>query len=505
MKKSVFCRIISVILLSALVFSILSSGAITASASGENVTVDSSKFNHIPKASVIIDGVKYKRYIHISGYEGLVPGAYIYVDSKDNLVTDVELLKKLVFASNVELGFAVLLKQASDINDFNDKSMEIVNQLGNSIVEKTISNAIVANFKGIIAALSGDAVKSAKAYMDFTKNALIDEVVYMSYLLVLTDLSNTVKSEYLEFCKVHNKMIDNLYEDGITYTEAVAFEEAYRKMMTTIRVTEDLLITLAESVMGSKVNNSRDALDILKNIGNKLADDAITRLLEVAYDESFLETVQFCADFNNLFDAASTSIGVYNKLKYYKENLQVIDPEATYYIDVNQILENNEIITGKSFEDVEDNEDVEPEVNVSEANYASVIEDLMESYPNGKYWNNYNGTVSSGALKGTSLAGNEKCKCSSSCPTDCSCKCGTFRVNGTDYAWQCHGYALLMAYKVFGSNINTDSSHWAKITSLGSYNFCAGDVVRVGKIRRAKLYYLRDRVGKAAKVKELIG
>ena len=28
------------------------------------------------------------------------------------------------------------------------------------------------------------------------------------------------------------------------------------------------------------------------------------------------------------------------------------------------------------------------------------------------------------------------------------------------------------------------------------------DVVRHGKVRRAKLYYLRDRVGKAAKVKE---
>ena len=30
------------------------------------------------------------------------------------------------------------------------------------------------------------------------------------------------------------------------------------------------------------------------------------------------------------------------------------------------------------------------------------------------------------------------------------------------------------------------------------------DVVRRGKVRRAKLYYLRDRVGKAAKVKELL-
>jgi len=30
------------------------------------------------------------------------------------------------------------------------------------------------------------------------------------------------------------------------------------------------------------------------------------------------------------------------------------------------------------------------------------------------------------------------------------------------------------------------------------------EVVRTGRVRRAKLYYIRDRVGKAAKVKELI-
>ena len=30
------------------------------------------------------------------------------------------------------------------------------------------------------------------------------------------------------------------------------------------------------------------------------------------------------------------------------------------------------------------------------------------------------------------------------------------------------------------------------------------EVIRVGKVRRAKLYYLRDRVGKSAKVKERI-
>ena len=43
-----------------------------------------------------------------------------------------------------------------------------------------------------------------------------------------------------------------------------------------------------------------------------------------------------------------------------------------------------------------------------------------------------------------------------------------------------------------------------RIFPLHSPNVKSVDVVRRGKVRRAKLYYLRDRVGKAAKVKEKI-
>ena len=43
-----------------------------------------------------------------------------------------------------------------------------------------------------------------------------------------------------------------------------------------------------------------------------------------------------------------------------------------------------------------------------------------------------------------------------------------------------------------------------KTFPLHSPNVVKVEVVRVGKVRRAKLYYLRDRVGKASKVKELI-
>ncbi len=43
-----------------------------------------------------------------------------------------------------------------------------------------------------------------------------------------------------------------------------------------------------------------------------------------------------------------------------------------------------------------------------------------------------------------------------------------------------------------------------KTFPVHSPNVAAVDVIRSGKVRRAKLYYLRGRVGKASKVKELM-
>ena len=43
-----------------------------------------------------------------------------------------------------------------------------------------------------------------------------------------------------------------------------------------------------------------------------------------------------------------------------------------------------------------------------------------------------------------------------------------------------------------------------KTFPIHSPNVAKVEVIRVAKVRRAKLFYLRDRVGKAAKTKELI-
>ena len=43
-----------------------------------------------------------------------------------------------------------------------------------------------------------------------------------------------------------------------------------------------------------------------------------------------------------------------------------------------------------------------------------------------------------------------------------------------------------------------------RVFPIHSPNVAKVELVRAGKVRRSKLYYLRDRVGKAAKVKEQI-
>lgn len=44
-----------------------------------------------------------------------------------------------------------------------------------------------------------------------------------------------------------------------------------------------------------------------------------------------------------------------------------------------------------------------------------------------------------------------------------------------------------------------------RVFPFHSPNVAKVETIRTGKVRRAKLYYLRDRVGKAAKVKQKLG
>ncbi|MBQ2898097.1 MAG: 50S ribosomal protein L19 [Clostridia bacterium] len=70
---------------------------------------------------------------------------------------------------------------------------------------------------------------------------------------------------------------------------------------------------------------------------------------------------------------------------------------------------------------------------------------------------------------------------------------------GTIIAKKHSGIAQTMTVRRLSYGVGVE-----KIFPVNSPNIDKIEVVRKGKVRRAKLYYLRDRVGKAAKVKERI-
>lgn len=109
----------------------------------------------------------------------------------------------------------------------------------------------------------------------------------------------------------------------------------------------------------------------------------------------------------------------------------------------------------------------------TEEAFGTLVHTFQEEYPDDKYWNDANGTIKSGRYRGSSLVGDRSCV---------GYGCGSLAIEGKEWAWQCHGYAMLLADRVFGSFYNIDSVNWSKTDyTRGSFSgeLYAGDVVRV--------------------------
>ncbi len=112
---------------------------------------------------------------------------------------------------------------------------------------------------------------------------------------------------------------------------------------------------------------------------------------------------------------------------------------------------------------------VSAEEPLNESEFAVIIEELKIKYPDDTYWSNKNGTVTEGPLAGSSLAGGSSCGSHS-----WSANCGTFMLSGRALAWQCMGYAFLIAYEIFGSY----AKEWP-VYYDSTRQIYAGDVIRI--------------------------
>ncbi|MBQ2675079.1 MAG: InlB B-repeat-containing protein [Prevotella sp.] len=104
---------------------------------------------------------------------------------------------------------------------------------------------------------------------------------------------------------------------------------------------------------------------------------------------------------------------------------------------------------------------------LTETEFANKIATLKTKYREGEYWSSNNGTLDGTGVHPCNNDGSQN-----------GGSCGCFRYNGTWYAGQCYGYALQMAYLIFGSNYAINQSTWERKYTVS--DLYAGDHVRLG-------------------------
>ena len=95
-------RVVSLILTLVIVMTAFSCLSTVISAQSVKIEYDSKVFNYVPSDTVYVNDKEYKKYVVVDTYEGLTSLDVIYVDSDDNLVTDAQLLDKLVYTSIIK-------------------------------------------------------------------------------------------------------------------------------------------------------------------------------------------------------------------------------------------------------------------------------------------------------------------------------------------------------------------------------------------------------------------
>ncbi|MBR3687138.1 MAG: bacterial Ig-like domain-containing protein [Clostridia bacterium] len=425
------------------------------------IEYDSEVFGHIPSQTFYVDGNKYKQYTVLTEYEGLTVGDIIYVDSEGYLVTDTNLLQKLVYTAIIRSSVCVGgdLENILTLTNTVKSSLDIIDDLGNDLIEKTIASAIACNFKGIIAAAKGDLVDYAEEYADFISSAGIEGTLYLSYLMNLDSLTNLCINNLNDLLDFNDTVKQQVDRNGISYEDAKRYEHIIKNCVGTLQATSEYLVYLAQCVSGNRVNDSVDAIGVLSNMGMDFVGDAFGKGISLAFTEDIASLLDYCSGFDELFKTTYDSLGIDEKINDYYNAYKLYDSGTPYFIDINDVVNNVAILTKEEI----------PYDSV-EQEFITKIESLKNEYPHGKYWSNKNGQVSSGIYRGSSAVGDYSC---SKSYTWCS-SCGTFKLNGSDIAWQCHGYALLLAHKLFGSNANK----WTKYTDKNRQIY-AGDVIRI--------------------------
>lgn len=322
------------------------------------INYNEEKFNYIPSETVVLDGNKYFKLVVKKTYEGLSSNDIIYVDSNYNLVTDGNLINKLVYVSVIKSNIIVgvdrnkITKLADDIVE----KSGIIESLGNDFIESVLGNAITGNFKGLCNAFNGNLWGWEQSYSDFIKSASIDSATYICYVASIYDLMNLCTENMTELYNFYNSnSFKNIDKNGLSYTEAQKYEKIVRNCISSLKTTEYYIKYLAENISGNKINNSVDAFDILKNVAKNDIDDIFQTGASLGIGDALADSLAYYKDYKDFFAGVKKALNISGRLQTYYNSYEVIDTASKTYINVNDVIKNTQTLTGTTISVPTDN------------------------------------------------------------------------------------------------------------------------------------------------------
>lgn len=322
------------------------------------INYNEEKFNYIPSDTVVLNGNKYLKLVVKGAYEGLSSEDVIYVDSNFNLVTDKNLIEKLVYVSVIKSNIIVgadrnkITKLADDIVE----KSGIIESLGNDIIESVLGNAITGNFKGLCNAFNGDLWGWGQSYLDFITSAGVDSATYIGYVANVYDLMNLCTKNMTELYNFYNSSsFKNIDRNGLSYTDAQTYEKIVRNCISSLKTTEYYIKYLAENISGNKINSSVDAFDVLKNVAKNGIEDIFQTGASLGIGDALADNLAYFKNYNDFFAGVKKALNVSGRLQAYYNSYEIIDTALETYINVNDVIKNTQTLTGTTISEPTDN------------------------------------------------------------------------------------------------------------------------------------------------------
>jgi len=165
MKKRVLAIIMVICFLSQTFVLSANIESITASAMDYYVdytgTNDQVFFSNVDDIILLDNNILYRKLTvyYNAYYKGLTGGDIIYIEENTKkLVYDQELIEKLMYVSLVSDCWNVECYEISQWGNRVNEALQITNDIGNDLIEKTLGDAIISNFKALLAAFEGNII-----------------------------------------------------------------------------------------------------------------------------------------------------------------------------------------------------------------------------------------------------------------------------------------------------------------------------------------------------------